>query len=226
MTSTERSSASHLSLANTREGRNMAKRLQQMNVGTRLLLGLLFSLAVAASAAADPAAAPGPWGIDDPSIQSGVLRTEFDDPRAGTAARPLLVDCEASAYPALCADIDTVFRESNSYTIGSRRRPASYWMLTVNNDKSFVERCEEAGPPDQSMPISAPGTGLAGIGVFADANWERCPPRRQPEGFSEPLRRSRSAVCWVWRLLGSRQLDADRVPQRRRNGNGFHVPAD
>ena len=47
---------------------------------------------------------------------------------------------------------------------------ASYWMLTVNNDVSFVERCEEAGPPDQSMPISVPGTGLAGIGVFADAN--------------------------------------------------------
>ena len=147
----------------------MATRLQQMNVGTRLLLGLLFLLAVATSAAADPAAAPGPWGIDDPRIQSGVLRTEFDDPRAGTAARPLLVDCEASAYPALCADIDTVFRESNSYTNGSGHPLASYWMLTVNNDKSFVERCEEGGPPDQSIPISAPGTGLAGIGVFADA---------------------------------------------------------
>ena len=103
----------------------MAKRSQQMNVGTRLLLGLLSLLAVATSAAADPAAAPGPWGIDDPSIRSGVLRTEFDDPRAGTAARPLLVDCEASAYPALCADINTVFRESNSYTNrsgGDRRR--------------------------------------------------------------------------------------------------------
>src|SRR5262249_29105814 len=46
---------------------------------------------------------------------------------------------------------------------------ASYWMLTVNNDKSFVERCEEAGPPDQSIPISAPGSGLAGIGLVADA---------------------------------------------------------
>ena len=148
----------------------MATRLQQMNVGTRLVLGLLFLLAVATSAVADPAAAPGPWGIDDPHIRSGVLRTEFDDPRAGTPARPLLVDCEAAAYPALCADIDTVFRESNSYTNGFGQALASYWMLTVNNDKSFVERCEEAGPPDQSIPVSVPGTGLAGIGVFAHAN--------------------------------------------------------
>ena len=147
----------------------MATRLQQMNVGTRLLLGLLLLLASATSAAADPPAAPGPWGIDDPSIQSGVLRTEFDDPRTGTAARPLLVDCEASANPALCAEINTVFRESNSYTNGSRQPLASYWMLTVNNDKSFFERCQEGGPPDQSIPISAPGMGLAGIGVFADA---------------------------------------------------------
>jgi hypothetical protein len=42
-------------------------------------------------------------------------------------------------------------------------------MLTVNNDKSFVERCEEGGPPDQSIPVSAPGNGLAGIGVLAGA---------------------------------------------------------
>src|SRR5262245_53711459 len=82
-------------------------------VGTRLLVCLLFLLAVAASAAA-PAAAPGPWGIDDPRIQSGVLRSEFDDPQAGTAARPLLVDCEASAFPDLCGNIDTAFRVSNS----------------------------------------------------------------------------------------------------------------
>ena len=146
----------------------MTTRLQQMNVGTRLLLSMLFLLGVTASAAADPTAAPGPWGIDDPRIQSGILRTEFDDPRAGTAARPLLVDCEASPYPAGCADIDTVFRASNSYTNGSGQPLASYWMLTVNNDKSFVERCEEGGPPDQSIPISVPGTGLAGIGAFAE----------------------------------------------------------
>ena len=145
----------------------MATRPQQRDVGKRLVLGLLCLLGVAASAAADGAAAPGSWGIDDPGIQSGVLRTEFDDPRAGTAALPLLVDCEASADPALCADIDTVFRESNSYTNASRHPLASYWMLTVNNDKSFVERCEDGGPPDQSIPVSTPGMGLAGIGVLA-----------------------------------------------------------
>ena len=144
----------------------MATRVQESNVGTRFLLSLLFMLAVSASAAADPTAAPGPWGIDDPHIQVGVLRTEYDDPRAGTSARPLLVDCEASAYPELCAGIDTVFRESNSYA--NRSGPlASYWMLTVNNDKSFVERCEEGGPPDQSIPVSAPGKGLAGVAVFS-----------------------------------------------------------
>ena len=145
----------------------MATRVQESNVGTRLLLSLLFMLAVSASAAADSTAAPGPWGIDDPHIQAGVLRTEYDDPRAGTSARPLRVDCEASVYPALCAHIDTVFRESNSYT--NRSGQASYWMLTVNNDKSFVERCQEGGPPDQSIPISAPGAGLAGVSVFSGA---------------------------------------------------------
>src|SRR5262245_60713178 len=103
-------------------------------VGPRLLLGLLFLLFVAASRAAEPVAAPGPWGIDDPRIQSGVLRTEFDDPKAGTAARPLLVDCEASAFPDLCADIDTVFRRPNSYANTSGYPRGSYWMLTVNND--------------------------------------------------------------------------------------------
>jgi hypothetical protein len=127
----------------------MATPLQRMNVKARLLIGLLFLLGVAASAS-DVAAAPGAWGIDDPRIQSGVLRSEFDDPRTGTAERPLLVDCEASADPARCADIDTVFRENNSYTNESEHPSASYWMLTVNNDKSFVERCEDGGPPQAS----------------------------------------------------------------------------
>jgi len=126
-------------------------------------------LAIASGAVSARYDAPGPWGIDDPRIQSAVLRTEFDDPRAGTAARPLLLDCEASADPALCADISTVFRESNSYANRSGHPLASYWMLTVNNDKSFVERCEEGGPPDQTIPVSAPGAGLAGVGVSAGA---------------------------------------------------------
>jgi len=139
-------------------------------VGTRLLVGALFLLAVAASSAAEPVPAPGPWGIDDPRIQFAVLRTEFDDPRSGTAARPLLVDCEASAFPELCADIDRVFRVSNSYTNVPGYARGSYWMLTVNNDKSFVERCEEGGPPDQSIPVVAPGNGLAGIGVLPGAS--------------------------------------------------------
>jgi hypothetical protein len=132
-------------------------------------IAFALGLAIVSSAVSAGDHSPGRWGIDDPSIQYGVLRTEFDDPRAGTAARPLLVDCEASANPALCADISTVFNESNSYTNRSGHPLASYWMLTVNNDKSFVERCEEGGPPDQSIPISAPGAGLAGIGMFAGA---------------------------------------------------------
>ncbi len=188
------------------------------------VIAFALALAIVSGAVSAGDNSPGPWGIDDPSIQSGVLRTEFDDPHAGTAARPLLVDCEASVNPALCADISAVFRESNSYT--SRSGQASYWMLTVNNDKSFVERCQEGGPPDQSIPVSAPGAGTCWCRRVFRRDRERCPPRRQPEGFSESLRRVRSAVCWVWRLLGSRQLDADRVSQRRRNGNGFQLPSD
>ena len=139
--------------------------------GTRWLkagvIAFALGLAIASGAVSAGDGSPGPWGIDDPRIQTGVLRTEFDDPRAGTAARPLVVDCEASANPELCADIETVFRASNSYTNRSGHRLASYWMLTVNNDKSFVERCEEGGPPDQAIPVSAPGKGLAGIAVFS-----------------------------------------------------------
>jgi hypothetical protein len=121
------------------------------------------SLAVFAVLSASAMEAPGPWGIDDPGIEAGVLRTEFDDPVAGTALRPLRVDCAASANPTACARIDTVFRVSNSYASESFGPMAAYWMLTVNNDKSFVERCEENGPPDQSITIRHPGNGLAGV---------------------------------------------------------------
>lgn len=127
----------------------------------------LASLAVLAVLSANAMEAPGPWGIDDPGIEAGVLRTEFDDPRAGTTVRPLRVDCAASANPTACAGIDTVFRASNSYASGPFGTATPYWMLTVNNDKSFVERCEEYGPPDQSIPISHPGAGLVGISSFA-----------------------------------------------------------
>ena len=163
----------------------MSSRLR--TICARALLGLgvsLSTLALSSAAFAGeidesrelalPAAvhAPGRWGFDDARIAAGVLRTEFDDPRAGTAVRPLLVDCAAAANPASCADIDTVFRTSNSFT-NAAPGPTGYWMLTVNNDKTFVERCEEQGPPDQAIAIGAPGTALVGIDVSASATGNR-----------------------------------------------------
>ena len=138
-----------------------------------------------------------PVGLWDPGLDDGRWRTDLDNPLEGTAAAPLLLgDCAfttplSDGYPAFSGggpDVQTHCRyghivspQSNAASSeppGSRWPRDAFWVITANVEPALDNPHCANGPPGQSLPIQAPGTGSL-FGVVALADGESAVPSRK-----------------------------------------------
>ncbi len=101
------------------------------------------------------------------------IRTDYDDPRRGTAELPLSFG--PCLYPtpdplvinSQCPTTRSVFAASNyfSQNVGADGR---YWMLQMNNEPWEIDT-SGSGPPGQSLPRANPGEGIMGFTALSQS---------------------------------------------------------
>ena len=135
-------------------------------------------------------------GLWDPGLVNGRWRTDFDNPREGTIDAPLLLgECAfatplSDGYPAFsggggdgsttaCRYGSIVNPASNAASSDGTWPRDSYWVVTANVEPAFTNPLCANGPPGESLPVQAPGTGsLFGLAALPDGESLR-PDRRK-----------------------------------------------
>ena len=135
-------------------------------------------------------------GLWDPGLVNGRWRTDLDNPREGTIDAPLLLgECAfatplSDGYPAFsggggeglsteCRYGSIVNPVSNAASFDGTWPRDSYWVVTANVEPAFANTPCANGPPGQSLPVQAPGTGsLFGVAALPDGQSWR-PDRRK-----------------------------------------------
>ncbi len=114
------------------------------------------------------------WGFADEGLVVGTARTNYDALDEGTAANPLtFIPClyqqpdPLLIDPPGCNSGPAVFSQSNAWTNGLTWPTDDYWVLLMNNEPAF-NTCN-SGPPDNSLPRSAPGQGIMGFEISTAA---------------------------------------------------------
>lgn len=135
-------------------------------VARLLVAGLAGTPALAAAA-----------GLHDPGLFQGLWRSDYDDPRSGTAARPLTYawQCPFPASPfAICPSrfvpipgVDgpqpaRAFSRSN--WVGLPQDSERFWVVSANVEPALDASCN-SGPPNQSEPVLRPFEGVFGVAV-------------------------------------------------------------
>ncbi len=127
-----------------------------------------------------------PVGIHDDGLVRGRWRTDRDDPFEGTSAAPLLLgDCAfasplSDGYPSFAGGgTDPVTGCRYGQIINAASNAASseavwlrddFWVVVANRENAFDNAHCVSGPPGQSGPIGAPGSGkLFGVVSLPDA---------------------------------------------------------
>jgi hypothetical protein len=127
-------------------------------------------------------------GLWDPGLINGRWRTDYYSQTAGTSSSPLTLDADqqqqcylwgAAYYPVLgagpsptgneCLTSMSGFPFPNSYSASSDGNffGPNFWVLTANSEYGYLTP-NNLGPPNQTDPISVPGTGLMAIAVLPD----------------------------------------------------------
>ena len=134
-----------------------------------------------------------PVGLWDPGLMSGRWRTDYDNPVEGTAAAPLLLGHCAYTTPTSdgylafsgggyeadtgCRYGETVFARSNASSSDGTWPARSFWAVIANVEDALENPHCVDGPPGQSLPVGAPGTGEV-FGVAALPDFETGNPGR------------------------------------------------
>jgi len=135
-----------------------------------------------------------PVGIWDAGLVSGRWRTDYDNPDEGTAAAPLLLgECPFSTpvsdgYTAFsgggydpvtrCRYGSTVLPRSNAASSDGTWPQHAYWAVIANVEDALANPLCVDGPPGQSLPLRAPGTGEV-FGLVALPDFEAGHPERK-----------------------------------------------
>jgi hypothetical protein len=126
----------------------------------------------------------------DQGLVNAVVRTDYNSQTEGQSSNPLTFVNPCIFSVAMCGNSPTVFSATNSFSQNTSGYPTSnYWVLDFNNEHSYDKRCplnpdppgwcsppggilfttNNPGPPNQSIPRSAPGYGLMGFTAFIDS---------------------------------------------------------
>jgi len=112
--------------------------------------------------------------FDQGFVQVPVVRTDYIDADAGTAANPLRISaCHYGQDP--CPALHAVFSQSNAWSLNWPDTCAAgtcpnYWTLTLNDEAA--DSLSNSGPPDVSQPHAWPGQGMMGFNaLYGDANF-------------------------------------------------------
>jgi hypothetical protein len=126
----------------------------------------------AALLSAGPAHADG--FFDQGFVTAPIVRTDYFEADAGTAANPLRIsDCHYGQDP--CPALHSIFSQSNAW---SMNWPAgclpgfcpNYWTLTINDETA--DSLSNSGPPDVSQPHVWPGFGMMAFNaLYGDDNF-------------------------------------------------------
>jgi hypothetical protein len=107
--------------------------------------------------------------------QKPAVKTEYVDPKTGTAGHPLVI---GTCLWGNCRTERLVFQQSNAWQQNmlcdpctGPLRPDSYWVVLLNNEPRADPN--NSGPPDASLPRAAPGNGFLGFGTArgSDGYW-------------------------------------------------------
>ena len=132
-----------------------------------------------------------PRGLWDDSLVNGRWRTDYPSNRLGTVEEPISMDKDASGKCFLwtapeylmagasfesyrgpsheCLTSPDTYERSNAASSESTHVTDNFWVVTVNVEQAYDAASEcISGPPNQSVPISAPGTGLVSLVALPD----------------------------------------------------------
>ncbi len=135
-----------------------------------------------------------PVGIWDPGLTDARWRTDLPDFAEGSGNAPLLLgDCRyttpfSDGYPSFsgggfvantgCRYDQTTFTRSNAASSEAQWPMRSFWTVVANVEDALDNPLCTDGPPGQSLPIGAPGTGEV-FGVVALPDVEAGRPERK-----------------------------------------------
>lgn len=142
-----------------------------------------------------------PAGLWDPGLVYGRWRTDYPSHRLGTSDAPVSMDKDASGKCFLwtapeylmagasfesyrgsaheCLTFPDTYERSNAASSEAANPSDNFWVVTVNVEQAYDgDSACISGPPNQSVPISAPGAGLVSLVVLPDAT-TRGPARKQ-----------------------------------------------
>jgi len=134
-----------------------------------------------------------PAGFWDPGLTNARWRTDLTNPGEGTSVAPLVFGaCRyttpvSDGYPSFsgggfdavtgCRYDQNVFEKSNAATSASGWPAHSFWTIIANVESALDNPLCTDGPPGQSLPVGAPGTGQV-FGVVALPDFEAGHPER------------------------------------------------
>ena len=107
--------------------------------------------------------------------QKPAVKTEYVDPKTGTAGHPLVI---GTCLWGNCRTERLVFQQSNAWQQNmlcdpctGPPRPDSYWVVLLNNEPRADPN--NSGPHDASLPRAAPGNGFLGFATArgSDGYW-------------------------------------------------------
>jgi len=118
--------------------------------------------------------------FDQGFANTPVVRTDYANANAGTAASPLSISaCHFTKAP--CPTLHSVFAQSNFWSLNWPENclPGicpNFWLLTMNDE--IADSLSNSGPPDASLPHAWPGFGIMGFNALygddnfaGDTNW-------------------------------------------------------
>lgn len=109
----------------------------------------------------------------DQGFVNAHVRTDYNSQTEGQSSNPITY-VNPCLFPTTgCGNSPTVFSATNWFAQNVSGYPQSnYWVLDFNNEPSYNvagQATNNPGPPNQSIPRSAPGYGLMGFTALIDS---------------------------------------------------------
>jgi hypothetical protein len=111
--------------------------------------------------------------FNDQGLINARVRTDYNSQTEGQPSNPITYVNPCLFPTAVCGNSPTTFSATNWFAQNVSGYPqSSFWVLDLNNEFSYnlgSHTTYNPGPPNQSVPRSAPGYGLMGFTALIDS---------------------------------------------------------